>query len=398
MKRIRLSIHIILLILFVSCVQSPNVRDNHEYKQPAIEPPPKYEVTFISDGEVFIKVSVTSGNTVSLSENPVKSGYCLLGWYTDTSCKEYFDFNTPVTSDFSLYAKWIDKSLGNVCKISELEDVLRSLPQYGGLQKIIIAEVNPDLDIITYILKEVAPTSKIHLDLSLCTGIDTIPPFCLWQSGLTKITIPHTIRKIQSNFPFNGCLTEIYFDGTLEEWFNVEFEDKNSYFDDVSVYINGIMLTEIIIPESITTIKQGLFAGMNITSVTFHNNVRRIEDSAFADTKIAQVTIPDSVEYIGKNAFYNTPLTVININETSYLQTIGSYAFARTNISTFTISKNITYLSSGLFYNSKINSITIPSTVKSIGDYCFYGCESLENVTINKGIEYIGADAFGVND
>jgi len=394
MRKNTLSILFVILIMFISCVQSPTTPENSENTEPTQENQKKYEVTFISDGEIFLKVNVTSGNTVSISENPTKSGYCLLGWFTDTSFTKYFDFKTPINSDISLYAKWIDKSLGYVCKLSEFKDVLISLPQYGGLQKIIIAEVIPDLSIIEDILQEVAPTSKIHLDLSLCTGLETIPTFCLWSSHLTKITIPHTIRKIQSSFPFND-LKEIYFDGTLEEWFNVEFNDKNSYFDDVPVFINGKTLTEIIIPETVTKINQGLFAGMDITSVTFHNNLKSIGDGAFMSTKLSNIIIPDSVEYIGSLAFSNSALTSITISNSSNLITIGTSAFSNTKIASFYIPSKISYLSENLFYNSKLESMTIPATIKSIGDYCFNGCENLTNVKILKGVEYIGAYAFG---
>ena len=384
-----------LLILLTGCLQQ-DIPQNNSYPKTSTENPQEieYEITFISDDIVFKKIKVHSGEKASISENPIKSGHCLLGWYTEKSFINFFDLNTPITSDITLYAKWIDKSIGNVCKTSELKNLLNSLPQYGGIQKIIIAEVIPDLDTISSILKEVAPTSKIHLDLSYCTGIDTIPTFCLWSSYLNKITIPHSIRFIQSCFPFND-LTEIYFAGTLDEWFLIEFNDKNSYFDDAIVYIDGNKLSEITVPASVTVINEGLFAGMDISAVTLHNKLLKIGNGAFENTKITNIDLPDSVEYIGKNAFLSTPLENISISNTSKLQTIDSYAFTSTKLESFNIPPNLTYLSSYLFYNSKLTSIEIPSKIKAIGDYCFNGCENLTNVTINKGVEYIGAYAFG---
>ena len=34
-------------------------------------------------------------------------GYLFAGWYTDAACTKEYDFNTPVTKDITLYAKWI---------------------------------------------------------------------------------------------------------------------------------------------------------------------------------------------------------------------------------------------------------------------------------------------------
>lgn len=38
--------------------------------------------------------------------NPTASGYTFGGWYTDQNCTSAFDFNTEITDDITLYAKW----------------------------------------------------------------------------------------------------------------------------------------------------------------------------------------------------------------------------------------------------------------------------------------------------
>ena len=37
-------------------------------------------------------------------------GYLFAGWYTDAACTKEYDFNTPVTKDITLYAKWVPYS------------------------------------------------------------------------------------------------------------------------------------------------------------------------------------------------------------------------------------------------------------------------------------------------
>ena len=39
-----------------------------------------------------------------------EQGALFVGWYTDSECTEAYDYSTPVTSDFTLYAKWDTKT------------------------------------------------------------------------------------------------------------------------------------------------------------------------------------------------------------------------------------------------------------------------------------------------
>ena len=61
-----------------------------------------YEVTFDTDGTLE-KVIIEEGKTVSIPNEPTKEGYNFLYWTLNN--KEY-DFNSPVTKDITLVAKW----------------------------------------------------------------------------------------------------------------------------------------------------------------------------------------------------------------------------------------------------------------------------------------------------
>ena len=64
----------------------------------------KYTVKFNSDGGSTVKdQSVEYGKKINTPNNPAKTGYKFLGWYLND--KKY-DFNTIVTKDISLTAKW----------------------------------------------------------------------------------------------------------------------------------------------------------------------------------------------------------------------------------------------------------------------------------------------------
>ena len=68
----------------------------------------EYTVTFETNGGTteVKKAIVNSGSTLTKPDDPVKAGYVLEGWYTDEQCTAKYNFETPVTKDITLYAKW----------------------------------------------------------------------------------------------------------------------------------------------------------------------------------------------------------------------------------------------------------------------------------------------------
>ncbi len=65
-----------------------------------------YTVGFNSNGgSVVSSQSIDEGEMVTNPEEPTREGYVFSGWYNNTLTTAY-DFTTPVTSNFTLYAKW----------------------------------------------------------------------------------------------------------------------------------------------------------------------------------------------------------------------------------------------------------------------------------------------------
>ena len=66
-----------------------------------------YTVSFDSNGGSSIaNQSVESNHTASKPANPSKTGFTFAGWFTDKDCTTAYDFNSKVTGDITLYAKW----------------------------------------------------------------------------------------------------------------------------------------------------------------------------------------------------------------------------------------------------------------------------------------------------
>ena len=72
------------------------------------ENPATHTVTFVSNGGTEIaSKEVVSGLKINEPSKPTKDKYLFRGWYEDATFSTKFDFyNTPITSDMTLYAKW----------------------------------------------------------------------------------------------------------------------------------------------------------------------------------------------------------------------------------------------------------------------------------------------------
>lgn len=69
--------------------------------------PSTYTVTFnTAGGSAVASQTVTSGAKATKPADPAKEGFTFDGWYKDAAFTTAFDFNTAITSDVTVYAKW----------------------------------------------------------------------------------------------------------------------------------------------------------------------------------------------------------------------------------------------------------------------------------------------------
>ena len=74
-----------------------------EEEQPGIQ---AYRVTFNTNGgEVMDDIIIDADHLLDPPGDPQRDGFRFVGWY-NASLTEEFDFNTPIESDITLYAKW----------------------------------------------------------------------------------------------------------------------------------------------------------------------------------------------------------------------------------------------------------------------------------------------------
>lgn len=193
---------------------------------------------------------------------------------------------------------------------------------------------------------------------------------------LTSITIPSSVKTIGDS-AFSNCIGLVKVNITsIEAWCNIDFyiSSSNPLSRAKKLYLNDELVTNLIIPDSVTTINDYAFYNCtSLTSVTMSNSVTTINDYAFYYcTELKNATIGDSVTTIGNYAFY--------------------YCSGLTSI---TVGDNVTAICDSAFSGcSRLTSITIPDSVTTIGNYTFSGCTGLTKITIGNGIKTIGMSTF----
>ena len=269
----------------------------------------------------------------------------------------------------------------------------------------------PDFDYLTF-TGEVIPTGVLgYISMSI-----------------ENLYISNTVKQI--NTKFNGVkITNLYYDGTIDEWFNMSFAQLESspvqYAENLYVKNeNGeyYLVTEIEISESIDTIKAYQFFGYKITSLEIPSNVKTIEAGAFQNcTSLTQLSIPNTVTYIGDNAFNGcTGLKeVVVSNEATY---IGLNAFTgctslekvtipfigtgdgtnnqfnkvfggNSNVKEVIITNTTTIPKNAFYQNYQIEKVTLPLGLLTIESQAFNNCSSLEEINIPNTVVTIEGSA-----
>ena len=180
-------------------------------------------------------------------------------------------------------------------------------------------------------------------------------------TGLTSVTIPGSVTSI-GYYAFEGCTgLDNYYDcgvyiTDIAAWCAIEFggQHANPLYNGGSLFLNGEHVTNLVIPNNVTSIRDYVFCGCtSLRSVKIGNCVTSIGNFAFKGCiYMKSVTIPDSITEIGGRAFEDC-----------------------TELTSVTIPGNVTSIRSGTFSGcTKLKSINIPDSVTSIGEEAFKNC------------------------
>ena len=242
-----------------------------------------------------------------------------------------------------------------------------------------------------------APTGELTIkDGTTCIGTEALRN-C---NRLTSVTIPESVAYIDYE-AFFGCagLKAVHITN-MAAWCNIEFQEEfrsssNPLFYAHHLYLNGEEVTDLVIPDGVTSIGRYAFDNCTaLTSITISDGVTRVGSQAFRSCgNLTSVTIPKSVTAIESYAFiWCFNLNAVHISDLaawcgnsfyhSCLFTYGAHFYLKgEEVKDLVIPEGVAGIGNGTFEDySYLTSVTIPKSVTTIGENAFNGCKNLTDV------------------
>lgn len=298
-----------------------------------------YTVSFDTNGAGinYEDQEVLSGDKISKPADPTKGSYKFLGWYNGDELWN-FDSDT-VESDMTLVAKWeyIIPKYTVSFDLGEYGNSFSQIVEHGSS-----AQIPED------------PSSDDCLFFGWAVNGES------WDFS-TPITSNMTVTAIWSDAFTEGLLYTLLEDGTYE----VSIGD--------AINAESIVIRPTYEGSAVTKIKDNGFKKGNFTEILIPDSITTIGDYAFSGCNYAkEITIPDSVTSIGVCTFTSCE-----------------------NLETVKLSENITVIKYETFSGCKnLKNVVIPDGVTKIESKAFQACEGLERIVIPDSVTEIGGDLF----
>lgn len=263
--------------------------------------------------------------------------------------------------------------------------------------KHIIIPEHIEIDNVLYAVTSIGDNAADRLSagidsISIPNTVKVIGEYAFYKSYIRYVKIGKGVVNIKNN-AFKECqyLKAVEIED-LEAWCNIDFgsflsggawsTSDMTYYENANplrwgnhLYINGHLVEELVIPESITKIKKCAFVCGFFKNIIFHENITGIGDSAF------------------KNA---EGLETLDLSNSS-VWGIGEYAFSQiSTLKYIKFSKNIGSISIGAFASDdNVVEIWCPATQPPYAGFTsttepfYYSEYNKYNSTYNKATLYI---------
>lgn len=345
------------------------------------------EFTYTIDGQTFTyEQTIRAGHIPDESEWLTDDDY---HWHACTRCDEQTDKATHTWSD-------------GKCTVCEMDipytEGLSFTARSGGYS-VAIGSAEGAAEIVipsTHLGKPVTAIARrgfydIVADrIEIPASVENVGEEAFYSAEVKELVIDNKSLNYVSKSAFNAYVEKLYITD-VAKWCAVEFETEtvsagffgdrgylnNNPVDGASLYLNGEPVTDLVIPEGVTSVSDFAFTGT---------------------VGLRSVTLPSSLGSLGNGAFYAcADLVSVSFTDATALAEIGGGVFVSCDLlAEVDFSENGPQkIGETMFYGcSALKSVVIPASVKMIGVEAFYYCDALEAVTLSEGLQVIGTLAF----
>ena len=204
----------------------------------------------------------------------------------------------------------------------------------------------------------------------------------LWQSGVKKATIPHSVTMIEES-------------SGITSFEQVEMEGENSTFissdgilysaeKDRLIFFPHSAKRSFKVPETVRAIDNYVFYDLPIDSLFIPSTVSKLGYQSLSRQKYLFFDMIDCKELVYGKDSYAGMCEVEKIDLGKNVKTIpAGFAMGAQKLVKITIPDNVEYIGAGAFSDSGIKEITIGENIKDIGYNAFCHCANLSSINYN---------------
>ena len=230
--------------------------------------------------------------------------------------------------------------------------------------------------------------SKVKLAVFI-TGTNTTTIFAGHSMNIVKLDT--TINKIDPK-AFANCtyLTQINIPSSVKSIPDEAFQSCKS-------------LKHIIIPSSVTSIGKSSFSECeSLCRINIPSTVTLIDSCAFKGCRsLDQFVVPSSLSSFGNEILEKSPfvacssLTQVIFEDNTLLKKLNKYLFCNLSLVEISLPNSVKTIGDSCFSNCKsLSKITLSSSLTEIGNFAFYQCSSLKYITFPSTLITIGNGSF----
>ena len=336
------------------------------------------EITFDANGGCVALETMKVSPKEPIGELPIatRDGYAFIGWYSAPEGGDSVCSTSVIRKNVTLYARWQKGASFEI----DSDGVLTSLEPNGAtsivipdnvvsIEEWVFCDYCRDIEDIVF------PSSVTDIGYGAFYGCTNLVSVTFSEglksigesafagcSSLTEVVLPDSLESLGPK-SFQGCdslvsvsigtgisnvgdgafggssLEDLHL-ASIDSWLNSVVASPFGSQPQLRVYVNDSLLTDLTIPEGVTTIGEGAFKGW---------------------ASLQSVRLPESLTSIGEYSFaYCSSLKSINIPDG--IVEIPNYAFDRC---------------------SNLEEVSIGANVASVGDMAFLDCNCIKRVYIS---------------